>query len=118
MALREYLSTMDSADPRQALELMEPDLKFLISLPSGEVTGKSRDDFAGYLAGRNAVDRVHNVIRYAVDGDTEIVYGIVTDGGEPTGAFTSAAVVSPSGRMARYQSFFTQSFQLIDWDER
>lgn len=118
MALREYLSRMDSADPRQALELMEPDLRFLLALPGGEVTGKSRDDFAGYIAGRDAADRVHNVIRYAVDGDTEIVYGMVTDSGEPTGSFLSAAVVSPAGRIARYQSFFTPSFQLIDWGSR
>jgi hypothetical protein len=61
---------------------------------------------------------VHNVIRYAVDGDTELVYGVVTDGGVQTGAFLSAAVGSPAGRIARYESFFTPSFRLIDWAPR
>jgi hypothetical protein len=50
-----------------------------------------------------------------VDGDVEMVYGVVTESGRPTGAFMSAALVSPAGRMASYQSFFTTSFELVDW---
>jgi hypothetical protein len=109
---------MDSQNPEQALALMEPELKFLIALPSGETIGESREDFAKYIAGRDVVDRVHHVLRHAVDGDTETVYGVVTDEGRFTGAFLSAARLSDSGRIARYQAFFTTSFQLIDWSPK
>jgi hypothetical protein len=118
VALREYLKRMDGQDPTQALELMEPDLRFLIALPSGVATGTSKADFGAYIAGRNAVDRVHEVVRYSADGDTEMVYGVVTESGKAIGAFLSAAVVSPRGLIARYQSFFSTSFALIDWPER
>ncbi|GAB3890815.1 hypothetical protein GCM10029964_062960 [Kibdelosporangium lantanae] len=115
MALREYLAAMDSPDPTDALKLMEPDLRFLIALPAGEVTGTSKADFAAYIGGRSPVDRVHEVLRYCADGDTEMVYGVVTEAGEPVGAFHSAAVVSPNGLLARYQAFFSTSFALVDW---
>lgn len=118
MALREYLAAMDGRDPAKALELMEPDLKFLIALPVREVAGTSKADFADYIAGRDAVDRVHEVLRYCADGDTEMVYGVVTESGVPVGAFHSAAVVSSRGLIARYQSFFSTSFALIDWPAR
>jgi hypothetical protein len=114
MVLREYLACMDSADPATALDLMEPDLQFLIALPDDAITGVSKDDFAKYITGRNAVRRSHQVLRYAVDGDTEMVYGAVVEGGRRAGLFHSASVTSPNGRMARYQSFFTPNFALID----
>ncbi|MCP2242248.1 hypothetical protein [Lentzea aerocolonigenes] len=114
MALREYLASMDSQDPNRALELMEPDLRFLIALPGREVAGESKEDFAAYISGRNAVARVHEVLRCCADGDTEMVYGVVTESGAVVGAFHSAAVVSPRGLIARYQSFFSTSFALID----
>jgi len=112
--LREYLKAMDGPDPAEVLDLMEPDLAFLIALPGGLVTGVSKADFAEYLAGRDAVGRSHQILRYAADGDTEMVYGAVLESGRRTGLFQSAAVTSPNGRMARYQSFFTPSFALID----
>ncbi|MEV0408050.1 nuclear transport factor 2 family protein [Actinoallomurus sp. NPDC050550] len=118
MALRAYLASMDSQHPEQTLELLEPDFRFLIALPGREVTGTSRDDFAAYIAGRNPVDRAHEVLRYSRDGDTEIVYGVVTERGRYTGSFLSAAVVSPGGLLARYQAFFSTSFQLVDWTEQ
>lgn len=117
MALREYLSCMDGEDPAKALELMEPDLRFLIALPSGEVAGTSKADFSAYVGSRNPVQRVHEILRYCADGDTEMVYGVVTEAGEPVGAFHSAAVVSPNGLLARYQAFFSTTFALIDWPE-
>lgn len=115
MVLRDYMAAMDGDDPQKALECVEPDFQFLLALPGGQVTGTSKEDFARYIAGRNAVQRVHEVLRSAVDGDLETVYGVVTESGRPTGAFLSAAVVSPAGKMARYQSFFTTSFELVDW---
>ncbi|MFH8572971.1 nuclear transport factor 2 family protein [Streptomyces sp. NPDC017993] len=114
MALRAYLASMDSHDPKQALDLLEPDFRFLIALPGKEATGQSKGDFAAYIAGRQAVDRVHEILRYSRDGDVETVYGAVTDGGRYVGSFLSAAVISPAGLLARYQSFFTTSFELVD----
>lgn len=113
MVLREYMARMDE-DPEEALELLEPGFRFLISLPSGQRTGASREDFAGYITGRNAVDRRHEIVRYAVDGDVETAYGFVVDGGVTTGAFLSAVQVSSDGLMASYQSFFTPDFDLVD----
>ena len=117
MVLREYMACMDGQDPGKALELLEPDFRFLIALPGRQVTGSSREDFAAYIAGRNAVERVHHILRSAADGDFETVYGVVAEAGTPTGAFHSAAVVSVNGRLARYQSFFTTSFELFDWPD-
>ncbi len=115
MVLREYMAHMDSADPAQALDCVEPDFRFLLALPSGEVTGQSKEDFARYVAGRNATGRAHHILRSAVDGDLETVYGVVTESGKTTGAFHCAALVSANGKMARYQAFFSTSFELVDW---
>jgi hypothetical protein len=114
MVLSEYMARMDGPDPEKALELLEPGFRFLIALPNGARTGESREDFAGYIAGRHAVDRAHEIIRHSVDGDVETVYGFVVEAGVQTGAFLSAAVVSPAGLLARYQSFFTTDFNLVD----
>ncbi|WP_406212265.1 nuclear transport factor 2 family protein [Streptomyces canus] len=110
----DYMARMDSDDPRQALELLEPDFRFLIALPGREATGTSRDDFAAYIAGRNAVERGHKILRHSSDGDLETVYGVVTQSGKTVGSFLSAAVVTPDGRMARYQSYFSTTYDLID----
>lgn len=118
MMLPRYMSSMDSTDPTTTLALLEPDFRFLIALPAGDATGESRDDFAKYIAGRGAVAREHHLLRSSVDGDTETVYGVVTEKGEPVGAFLSAAVISANGLIARYQSYFTTSFQLVDWAPR
>ncbi|MGI5452758.1 nuclear transport factor 2 family protein [Streptomyces sp. CA-249302] len=114
MVLREYMARMDGQDPEKALELLEPGFRFLISLPSGQHAGTSREAFADYIAGRNAVDRRHEIVRYMVDGDVETAYGFVVDAGVTTGAFLSAVRVSPAGLMAGYQSFFTPDFDLVD----
>ncbi|WP_235215228.1 nuclear transport factor 2-like protein [Phaeacidiphilus oryzae] len=116
MSLRAYLASMDASDPEQTLELLEPDFRFFISVPGREHSGSSRTDFAAYIAGRNPVDRRHRVLRHSRDGDVETVYGVVTEAGKYSGSFQSSAVVAPSGRLARYQSFFTTSFELVDWD--
>ncbi|MER5177330.1 nuclear transport factor 2 family protein [Streptomyces sp. NPDC002896] len=116
-ALRAYMARMDSDHPEQALELIAPDFRFLIALPGREATGWSKVDFADYIAGRNAVERVHEILRYSSDGDLETAYGVVKESGKPVGSFLSAAVVTPDGQMARYQSFFTTTFDLIDQPE-
>ncbi|MEV0641728.1 nuclear transport factor 2 family protein [Streptomyces sp. NPDC050619] len=115
MGLRAYMASMDSRHPERTLDLLEPDFSFLIALPGKEAIGKSREDFAAYIEGRNAVDRSHEILRHSRDGDLETVYGVVTEGGRYVGSFLSAAVISPGGLLARYQSFFTTSFELVDW---
>lgn len=114
MVLREYMARMDGQDPDKALELLEPAFRFHIALPGGQRSGRSREDFAAYIAGRNAVERTHEIVRYAVDGDVETAYGFVIEKGVATGAFLSAVQVSPAGLMARYQSYFTTDFDLVD----
>ncbi|MFI6931795.1 nuclear transport factor 2 family protein [Streptomyces sp. NPDC050287] len=118
MALRAYMASMDSRHPERTLDLLEPDFRFLIALPGKEVIGNSKEDFAAYIAGRNPVDRAHEILRHSRDGDVETVYGVVTEGGQYRGSFLSAAVVSPGGLLARYQSVFTTSFELVDWAGR
>ncbi|MFE5842334.1 nuclear transport factor 2 family protein [Streptomyces niveus] len=113
-----YMARMDSDDPEQALELLVPDFRFRIALPSGEVTGRSKADFAAYVAGRDAVGREHRILRHSHDGDLETVYGVVTEAGKPMGSFLSAAVITSEGRMARYQSYFTTTYDLIDPPEQ
>jgi hypothetical protein len=115
MGLREYMARMDGPEPMTALECMDPDVHFLIALPSGEVTGTSRSDFETYIAGRQPVDRVHHVLRYQVDADTELLYGYVTDAGQLMGTFLSAAVLTSTGAIRRYQTFFHTGFQLLDF---
>jgi len=112
--LRAYMARMDGQDPEQALALLEPGFRFMIALPNGLRTGESRADFAAYIADRHAVDRRHEIVRFSVDRDVETAYGFVVEAGVPKGAFLSAAAVSPSGLMARYQSFFTPDFHLVD----
>ncbi|MFE4535395.1 nuclear transport factor 2 family protein [Streptomyces scopuliridis] len=115
--LRAYMARMDSDHPEQALELLAPGFRFRIALPGRETTGWSKDDFADYLAGRNAVERSHEILRHSSDGDLETVYGVVTESGKAVGSFLSAAVITPDGRMARYQSYFTTTYDLIDRPE-
>jgi hypothetical protein len=106
MGLREYMTCMDSGDPTSALEHLADDLHYALALPGRVARGQSRDDFAGYIGGRAAVDRVHHVLSYSRDGDLELVYGVVTDGGRATGAFVSAARLDADGRIVRYHSSF------------
>ncbi|MEU0074855.1 nuclear transport factor 2 family protein [Streptomyces sp. NPDC006332] len=114
MVMREYMARMDGQDPEKALDLVEPGFRFLIALPGGQHGGQSREEFAAYIAGRQAVDRTHEIKRFAVDGDVETAYGFVVEQGVTVGAFLSAVQVSPRGLMARYQSFFTTEFDLVD----
>jgi hypothetical protein len=114
MGLREYMARMDGPEPMTALDCMDPEVHFLIALPSGEVTGSSKSDFKAYIGARKPVDRVHHVLRYQLDADTELVYGYVTDAGLFQGTFLSAAVLTSTGTIRRYQTFFHTGFQLLD----
>ncbi|BBG02719.1 MULTISPECIES: hypothetical protein [Pseudonocardia] len=113
MVIVDYYSRLDGPEPLSGLDLVEPDVEFLIALPNGEVTGSGRDDLAAYVSGRPPVGRKHAVLRSSADGDLEMVYGVVTErDGRGTGAFSAVALVSPNGLVARYQAFFHPSFTM------
>lgn len=113
MVLPEYMSRLDSPQPASALGCQEPDLRFLLALPAGHVSGTSREDFAAYIAGRNPVDREHVVMARSTAGEIEFAYGYVTEAGRTIGHFLSAVAVSGEGRMSRYLSFFDPEFTLL-----
>jgi hypothetical protein len=114
VVIADYFARMDGPDPMDALELAEPDIEFLLALPDQEVRGSGIEDLRAYISGRPAVGRKHKVLRSSVDGDLEMVYGVVTEGdGRGTGSFVSVGLVSPAGRLARYQSFFHPVFGMF-----
>ncbi|ABW12998.1 conserved hypothetical protein [Parafrankia sp. EAN1pec] len=111
MVIPEYFACLDGLQPLSGLELVEPDVEFLIALPDHEVSGCGKEDLGAYIAGRPAVGRRHRVLRAVADRDLEMVYGQVVEGdGVGTGSFVSVGLVSPAGRLARYKSFFHPEF--------
>ncbi|MGI5128022.1 nuclear transport factor 2 family protein [Pseudonocardia sp. CA-107938] len=111
MIVDEYLARLDGPEPLSGLELVEPDIEFLIALPGREVAGSGRAELGAYIAGRPAVGRRHHLVRRGNDGDLEMVYGYISEGdGHGTGSFVSVGLVSPERRLARYQSFFHPTF--------
>lgn len=115
MLIADYFARLDGESPLTGLELVEPDIEFLLALPGNEITGRGHDDLGAYISGRPAVGRRHRVLRSAVDGELELVYGVVVEGAEETvtGAFTAVGLVSPNGRLARYQAFFHPTFSVL-----
>ena len=114
MIIDDYYARLDGPEPFTGLDLVEPDIEFLIALPGTEVAGVGRDALRDYVAKRPAVGRRHNVLRRCVDGDLEMVYGVITEGdGRGTGSFTSVALISDDKRLARYQSFFHPGFGMF-----
>jgi hypothetical protein len=114
VVIADYFDRLDSPDPMSGLELAEPGIEFLLALPDREVRGSGLDDLGAYIAGRPAVGRKHVVLRGSTDGDLEMVYGIVTEGdGHGTGSFVSVGLISPAGRLARYQSYFHPVFGMF-----
>lgn len=115
MIIEDYYARLDGDTPSTALELVEPDVEFLISLPGREITGAGRADLQAYIDGRPAVGRRHRVSARGTDGDLEMVYGIITEGdGRGTGSFSSVALVSPQRRLVRYQAFFHPTFGMLE----
>ncbi|GAB3150769.1 hypothetical protein GCM10027258_49340 [Amycolatopsis stemonae] len=114
MIIEDYYARLDGPEPLSALDLVEPEVEFLIALPGKEIRGSGPADLKDYIAARPDVGRRHHVRRRGVDGDLELVYGIITEGdGRGTGSFSAAAEVSPAGRVRRYQVFFHPEFSLF-----
>lgn len=115
MLIANYFARLDGPEPLTGLELVESDIEFLLALPGYEVSGHGLDDLGSYISGRPAVGRKHRVLRASRDDELEMVYGVVVEGPEekPTGSFASVGVVSPNGKLARYQAFFHPTFSMF-----
>lgn len=114
MIIEEYYGRLDGPDPLSGLDLVSPDVEFLIAIPGQDVRGSGRADLEAYVAGRPAVGRRHQVRRSSVDGDLEMVHGVVTEAdGRGTGSFTATALVE-DGRVVRYQAFFRPDFGMFE----
>jgi hypothetical protein len=117
MLIREYMARLDSGDPRSAMDLVEEDVRFVLALPAGKVSGTTREDLWGYVSRRPPVTRRHHIIRESSHGDFEAVYGVVTDDDVETGAFLASAKLSTSGLIQRYLVHFDPDFRLFGGDE-
>lgn len=115
MRLLDYYACLDGPDPASGLALVAPDVRFLIALPGQRILGTSAEDLATYIAGRNAVDRRHEITHTSTAGPVEFVSATVTESGVPTGAFLAAARVNADGLIDRYQVVFDVEFRLVDW---
>jgi hypothetical protein len=110
MLIPKYYSCLDGPTPLAGLEFVEPDIRFLIVVPSGEVSG-GYDELCAYIERRPPdVERVHHVLRGNIDRDLETIYGQVTERGRSIGSFVSVGRVSESGRLSHYQAFFHPDF--------
>jgi predicted ThiF/HesA family dinucleotide-utilizing enzyme len=114
MTLLCYMAVMDGPEPIRALDQLDPEVEFLLSLLTGAVRGASPKDFAEYIASRNPTERVHHVPYHVVQDDVEFVYGVVTEEGVPKGAVLSAARLTGEGEIIRYHSSFDTILLLAD----
>ena len=106
LQLAHYYSTLDDDGIANAVALLHEDVRYAIVLPNGVVRGSHRKDMQAYLESRPAVQRRHHLLRTARDGDTEFVYGTVTDDGNVTGRFAAVARVDGDGMIDAYQVTF------------
>src|SRR5215213_10409574 len=95
--LSRYYRNLDEGRINDALQLLDPDVRFTMVLPAGTRRGQGRDEMGAYLGGRGVPDRAHVVLRQSRDDDVEFVYGRVTDGGTTTGRFLSGVRVGANG---------------------
>ena len=91
LQLARYYATLDDIGIRDAVSLLHEEVGYAIVLPNGVLRGASRQDMLDYLESRPPVQRRHDLLRTAVDGDTEFVYGTVTDNDAGTGRFAAVA---------------------------
>jgi hypothetical protein len=112
--LSRYYRTLDDGRIDEALQLLEPEVRFVMVLPAGTRRGQGRDEMGAYLRGRPVPDRAHVVLRQSRDEDVEFLYGRVTDGGTTTGRFLSGARLGPTGLIASYEVTFDTEHVLVD----
>ena len=112
--LSRYYRTLDDGRIDEALQLLEPEVRFVMVLPAGVRRGTSRDEMKAYISGRGVPDRRHVVLRESHDEDVEFVYGKVTDGGTTTGRFLSGVRLGPDGLIASYEVTFDTEHVLVE----
>ena len=112
--LSRYYRALDEGRIDDALQLLDPDVRFVMVLPAGIRRGHGRDDMGGYLGSRGVADRAHVVLRQSRDDDVEFFYGMVTDGGTTTGRFLSGARVGANGLIASYEVTFDTEHVLVE----
>lgn len=112
--LARYYRALDDGRIDDALELLDPGVRFVMVLPTGTRRGHGRADMDGYLRGRGVPDRAHVVLRESRDDDVEFIYGKVTDGGTTTGRFLSGVRVGADGLIASYQVTFDTEHVLVE----
>ncbi|KQV73786.1 hypothetical protein ASC61_01445 [Aeromicrobium sp. Root344] len=105
LQLARYYATLDDIGIRDAVSLLHEEVEYAIVLPNGALRGTSRQDMLDYLESRPPVQRRHHLLRTAVDGDTEFVYGVVTDNDAVTGRFAAVARIA-DGAIRTYQVTF------------
>ena len=132
--LSRYYRALDEGRIDDALQMLDPDVRFVMVLPAGTRRGHGRDEMGGYLGGRGVPDRAHVVLRQSRDDDVEFLYGRVTDGGATTGRFLSGARVGceradrelrghlrhrarPGGRRMTSTPFLEAWFAIMDSDQ-
>jgi hypothetical protein len=112
--LSHYYRALDDGRIDDALQLLAPDVRFVMVLPAGIRRGGSREDMAAYLGNRGVADRAHVVVRQSRDDDVEFVYGRVTDGGATTGRFLSGVRIGADGLIASYEVTFDPEHVLVE----
>ena len=112
--LLRYYRALDDGRIDEALQLLDPDVRFVMVLPAGVRRGHGRDDMGSYLGNRGVADRAHVVLRQSRDGDVEFLYGMVADGGTTTGRFLSGARVTANGLIASYEVTFDTEHVLVE----
>jgi ketosteroid isomerase-like protein len=112
--LSRYYRSLDDGDIDGALDLLDPDVRFVMVLPAGVRHGHGRADMRAYLGGRGVPDRAHVVLRQSRDDDVEFVYGKVTDGGITTGRFLSGVRLGADGLVLSYQVTFDTEHVLVE----
>ena len=112
--LARYYRTLDEGRIEDALQLLDPDVRFVMVLPAGTRRGHGRDEMGGYLGNRGVADRMHVVLRQSRDDDVEFLYGRVTDGGNTTGRFLSGVRLGADGLIASYEVTFDTEHVLVE----
>jgi hypothetical protein len=113
-----YYAAVDAGDFDAAVSLLDPEVAFVMHLPSTTNRGHGREGLRSYLTGRGDVVRAHVPLRVSVLDGVEFVHGaVVEDGVTTTGYFTAAVSTTPDGLVARYQVVFTTDFPLLPRSE-
>ena len=113
-ALSHYYEALDQDRIDDALDLLDPDVEFVMVLPAGTRRGRGRDEMRNYISGRGVPNRAHVVVRQSRDGDVEFVYGKVTEGPTTTGRFLSGVRLGADGRIASYEVTFDAQHVLVE----